>query len=261
MPELLIPLLFMLLLGAPFAWRLARTKPPREVGYKMGLADFFMASGFVVFAVLLGSLFGDGAAQLFGFEGESAALAGSSIMHVSAIILMAVFLYKSDSKPRFFSDAGLLRRIKIFCKGAGYLLGFFLCIVSVSVIWGTLLTSLGFEVQEQPMVEYFGESEGAARVLAFLAIAIFAPIAEELVFRGAMYGALKDKIGAVFAAVIVSAIFALIHFSLIAILPIFLLSIVLIALYERYGDLTAPIAAHCAFNTIMALLILIRGDM
>lgn len=261
MPELLVPLLCMLLTGAPFAWRLSKSKPPREVGYKMSLADFFMASGFVVFAVLLGSLFGQDAAELLGFEGESAAIAGSSIMHVSAIILMAVFICKSDSKPSFFSDLGILRRVKIFCKGAGYLLGFFLCIVSVSALWGEFLTSLGFEVQEQPMVEYFGESEGAPRVLAFFAIAFFAPVAEELVFRGVMYGALKDKLGGVFAAVIVSAVFALIHFSLIAILPIFLLSIVLIALYERYADLTAPIAAHCAFNTIMAVMILLRGEL
>ena len=167
----------------------------------------------------------------------------------------------SDAKPDFFLKIGVLKRLKIFCKGAGFLLGFFLCFLAVSVIWSAILALFGFDAQPQAVVEYFGKTSGWARVFAFVSIAVFAPVAEELVFRGVMYGALKNKIGAVAAAVVASAVFALIHFSAFAFLPIFLLSIVLIALYERYGDLTAPIAAHCAFNSIMSVLILFRADL
>ena len=44
--------------------------------------------------------------------------------------------------------------------------------------------------------------------------------------------------------------FALIHFNLATFLPLLLLALVLTWLYEKTGNLLAPIAAHAAFNAL-----------
>ena len=251
-------ILFFLASGVPFFWRLSASKGPRNVGFDMSLADFFMVSAMVVASILFGSFFGSATARFFSEDVENKSFAGTAAMHVLAIFSVLIFARISDSKPVFFWGGGLRGKLNIWFKGAGYLAGTLLCILAVANIWAMILLEFGIEPSEQDVVEYFGSSEGIARVFAFISIAFIAPVAEELVFRGALSGALKNKIGAVAAALIVSALFGAIHFNMVAFLPIFVLSLLLILLYERYGDLTAPIAAHSAFNTIMAVLILFR---
>ncbi|MBR4596802.1 MAG: CPBP family intramembrane metalloprotease [Opitutales bacterium] len=246
--------LFFLASGVPFFLRLSGHKGCRQVGFDMSLADFFLISAMVAVSILLGSLFGSAMKGIFSAD----IFLGTAAMHVLAMVSVLVFARVSDSKPVFFWGGGVGRKLKLWLKGAGYLAGTLFCILAVANIWAMILLEFGIEPSEQDVVEYFGSSEGIARVFAFISIAFIAPVAEELVFRGAMYGALKNKIGAVAAALIVSALFGAIHFNMVAFLPIFVLSLLLILLYERYGDLTAPIAAHSAFNTIMAVLILFR---
>jgi uncharacterized protein len=89
--------------------------------------------------------------------------------------------------------------------------------------------------------------------LAIVSIVVLAPIAEELFFRGIGFNALLRERGRRWAYLGSAALFAVIHLSLVALLPIFLLGLALAWVYERTGNLLAPIAMHAVVNGISVL--------
>jgi membrane protease YdiL (CAAX protease family) len=90
--------------------------------------------------------------------------------------------------------------------------------------------------------------------LAFIAVAVAAPLAEELYFRGLMYQAFRRHWG-VAAATVASAVF----FSAAHLLPplalvLLYMGVVLALVFQWLGSLRASIALH-ALNNAMALLV------
>jgi membrane protease YdiL (CAAX protease family) len=151
-----------------------------------------------------------------------------------------------------------------------------------------VLTWSHFSTPQQAAVEEFNKNPAAINraYLAFFAIVI-APFVEEILFRGVVYAFLKlllekirnrqlaladdqgprgpspwwpTKLCRPSVAMVLSAIpFAAIHLSASIFLPILLLGIVLAWLYEKTGNLLAPIATHMVFNAINVVLLL-YGD-
>ena len=87
-------------------------------------------------------------------------------------------------------------------------------------------------------------------VLAFFAVVVVAPVAEELFFRGFMYQALRRWRGVTQGIVLSALIFALAHVSPLIIPPIFALGIILGYLFEKRRSLAATMAAHMSYNLI-----------
>jgi membrane protease YdiL (CAAX protease family) len=52
-------------------------------------------------------------------------------------------------------------------------------------------------------------------------------------------------------------LFALIHFNFAIFLPLQLLAVILVWVYERTDNLLAPIAAHATFNAVNFILIFV----
>ena len=97
--------------------------------------------------------------------------------------------------------------------------------------------------------------------LVIIAIVILAPIAEEIFFRGVVFNALLREGGRRWAYLASSVLFAVIHLSLVALVPIFLLGLALAWVYERTNNLLAPIAMHATVNAIsVALALLVRFE-
>lgn len=85
--------------------------------------------------------------------------------------------------------------------------------------------------------------------LIVLAIVIAAPIAEETFFRGVVFNAWLREGGRRYAYLGSAALFAVIHLSLVSLVPIFALGLVLAWVYERNGRaLLAPMAMHAVVN-------------
>lgn len=118
----------------------------------------------------------------------------------------------------------------------------------------TALTILvrGMPEQSQNVVEYFRESVAGAdhRAIAMTAVyaVIIAPICEETIFRGYLYGALKRFVGTPFALLATAGLFASIHFSADAFGPLFVLALCLALAYEATGSLAVPMVMHAIFN-------------
>jgi membrane protease YdiL (CAAX protease family) len=98
--------------------------------------------------------------------------------------------------------------------------------------------------------------------LVVLAVVVLAPVAEEIFFRGVVFNAWLREGGRRYAYIGSAALFAVIHVSLISLLPIFLLGLALAWIYERTGSLLAPMAMHATVNGIsVALALLVRFDL
>lgn len=85
-------------------------------------------------------------------------------------------------------------------------------------------------------------------VTFFLYIALLLPIAEELVFRGMIFGWIRKWQSFPVANLLCAAAFAIVHMQLIAIVVTFLVGLVLGWLRERSGSVLAPILMHQVYN-------------
>ncbi len=102
---------------------------------------------------------------------------------------------------------------------------------------------------KQETVKLLGESKDPL-VLGLLAVVacVGAPLAEEVVFRGYIYAAVKRFTNIPFAVIFSGLLFGAVHGNLLALLPLAVLGIVLALAYEYTGSLWAPIAIHFCFN-------------
>ncbi|MDQ4036063.1 MAG: CPBP family intramembrane metalloprotease [Chloroflexota bacterium] len=130
-------------------------------------------------------------------------------------------------------------------------------LVSAGVVW--LLERFGFQPEPQ------AAEQAIALVdpwLVVVSIVILAPIAEEVFFRGVVFNAWRREGGRRWAFIGSSILFAMIHISVVALVPIFVLGLALAWIYERTGNLLAPIAMHATVNGIsVAFALLVRFDL
>ncbi|MSU43014.1 MAG: CPBP family intramembrane metalloprotease [Pedosphaera sp.] len=83
-----------------------------------------------------------------------------------------------------------------------------------------------------------------------------APVVEEVLFRGLLYPAAKNRVGATAALWLTSCLFAACHGSLLAAAPLAIFSAMLTWQYEKTGNLISPILTHSVFNLINVLIML-----
>jgi membrane protease YdiL (CAAX protease family) len=81
---------------------------------------------------------------------------------------------------------------------------------------------------------------------------IAAPIFEEFIFRGIVFGGLRRSFGLMPAALASAAIFAVMH-PAVSIAPVFLLGVVAALVYERSRSLLAPMLTHATYNACATL--------
>jgi membrane protease YdiL (CAAX protease family) len=86
--------------------------------------------------------------------------------------------------------------------------------------------------------------------MTVLMTAVLAPLVEEIIFRGIAYSALRDRFGDVLGAVFSAGMFAILHPNAYAIVPVFVLALMLSALFRRSGSLWVPVIAHMSFNAL-----------
>ena len=77
---------------------------------------------------------------------------------------------------------------------------------------------------------------------------LLAPAAEEVLFRGILYPWVKQAGYPRLALWGTALVFAAIHLNLATFVPLAVLAVALTLLYERTGNLLAPITAHALFN-------------
>lgn len=97
---------------------------------------------------------------------------------------------------------------------------------------------------------FTGINEQAEYILAFIMLVVIAPIAEELLFRGYLFGKLRKYAPLWISILITSLLFGLVHFAWNVGLDTFALSIVLCLLRVVLGSLWPSIMLHMLKNGI-----------
>ncbi|MDR1498402.1 MAG: CPBP family intramembrane metalloprotease [Puniceicoccales bacterium] len=122
--------------------------------------------------------------------------------------------------------------------------------------WGV---SLGLE-EKQAMVLLImrHRGDGWFMVSAALSVAVAAPVLEEVFFRGLLYPLFKRICGVFPAACLTGVIFGAAHFSAPAFLPLTFFGVYLCLVYEKTGDLRAPVLAH-GFHNVTTFCLIMAG--
>jgi len=90
-------------------------------------------------------------------------------------------------------------------------------------------------------------------VLAILVVGVLAPLVEELVFRGLLYGYVEGRFGAIAALIVSSLAFAAAHVEPIHVALVLPIGVLLGWTRLHTGSLWPAIAAHIANNTVAVL--------
>lgn len=120
----------------------------------------------------------------------------------------------------------------------------------------------GFDVTQAQNLG-FTRLEGIAEyAVAFTALIILAPLAEELIFRGYIYGRFKRfGMPAWAIALAVSALFGLVHMQPNVMVDTFALSLVLCGLREMTGSIWAGIVLHALKNFVAFYLLFVNAGL
>jgi membrane protease YdiL (CAAX protease family)/uncharacterized RDD family membrane protein YckC len=91
-----------------------------------------------------------------------------------------------------------------------------------------------------------------AAIFSVLLIAIVAPFAEELFFRGMLFGGLRVRMGPVPAALISGTVFGALHATtgITTVPPLIFFGVALALLYEKTGSLWPPVILHLINNSL-----------
>ena len=89
-----------------------------------------------------------------------------------------------------------------------------------------------------------------APIISFFQVCILAPIIEEILMRGYLLNGLSGSYGSIFALLVSSFLFALLHFNMVQTLSAFICGIVLGLLYIQTGSIFCCILTHTGYNLI-----------
>ena len=210
----------------------------------------------VLVVIVLGSWLGGLAVQGFLHAGPPRELSVRDLVQSAVLFgmivggILAFLSYRRISIMQLFGFREV-RASQAVKYAAGFLLAayplVFLCNVSMQA-------ALGERAQVQEIMRYFVEAVQHSERRSIAATALIgvmvAPLLEELLFRGYIYGTLRRHLGPVLAMVISAALFSAIHVNVPALPALFVLAVCLTLAYEATGSLLVPMLMHAAFNGI-----------
>jgi uncharacterized protein len=164
------------------------------------------------------------------------------------------------------ADVGLTRLpswMDIGLAPAAYVLYLFGSAVTMYVISQLVQ---GFDASEVQQIGFQDLTKQYEYMLAFMTLVIIAPIAEEAIFRGYLYGKLRKTVPIWGSILITSVLFALLHMQwdgklIVGInvgLDVFILSVVMCSLREVTGSIWAGILLHMMKNGLAFYILFIN---
>lgn len=213
----------------------------------------------VVISAVVAIPFGQDAIALFG--GGEATLLGSFVLLTStqvalvAVSALFVFLPRALAGVQLLSATAWPRSAWI-----GFVAGVVAWLVAtgLAALATVVLQALGVEPEPQAAEQAIAVLDP---IVVIPAVVIIAPIAEEIFFRGVVFNAWLREYGVGRAMFGSALLFALIHASLVALVPILALGLGLALVYHRTRSLLVAIVMHATVNGVSVLLaLLVRFD-
>ena len=203
------------------------------------------------------------------FEAGSVAQMAANVTVLPIAILVAVAVWFQANRRIYQAPISLAAAFGFNRKNSGRCLllglatglGLVLIAMALALISSLLIKALGDQAEPQKLVTLIAEEsakqENIGMLIFFVIMAVaVAPVAEEILFRGILYPAVK-QLGHPRVAVIGTALlFALFHVNLLTFASLTAVALALIALYDFTDNLLAPITAHAVFNASNLIMLL-----
>lgn len=213
-----------------------------------------LLTGFIGLGILLSAI------QALSGASPAPAAQLTSVLIFSASQLLILRLIGKERKCGWDRDFGMQPcKLKLLPLSlAIYFSSIIVLGISTMIYHKVLEQDFGIQTDLQDVVLLIANSRSWVRVGFILLAVVVAPLYEELIFRGVFFAYLVRRTGLGPAMVAVSLVFALVHFHIPSLLPLFLLSIVLCLAYWRTGSLWTNIGVHALFNgaTVTFLLLM-----
>lgn len=131
----------------------------------------------------------------------------------------------------------------------------FFSAVAMMVLYSLNLS--GIDLQEKQNVGFNELSSSVDYMLAFITLVVLAPVFEEAMFRGFLFGQLRKRHGFWVSAIVTSLAFAVVHFQFNVGVDVLILSLFLCYLRERFQSIWPSIMLHALKNGIAYTLLFI----
>lgn len=208
----------------------------------------------------------------------------SALSYVVAFFMIAWLPAKTKIKWKEWGEAGSKntrrKRPKIFdCKILGIRglptwtdvglapIGFIVSVLLAGVLMSIFSAFPWFNATQSQSLVFSINVGGFDRIVAFLTLVVVAPIAEELIFRGWLYGKLRvkssmimsNKASMAVSTLLTSLLFGIVHLQWNVGVTVFALSVVLCAMREITGTTYAGILTHMIKNGVAFYMLFILG--
>lgn len=224
----------------------------RRVLSAIGLPLWVFFAFMLAQALVLAALAGLQAAGV-SFESFNTAVfnaTGGAIIYALSIVLVIGMPRLIKRRPTTKEELGLQRLprwMDVVWAPAG-MVAYLVLTTAVMAIATQLLTFVDYtQEQETGFAQIASQPE---YILAFLSLVVIAPIAEEILFRGYLFGKLRKYVSLWLAILITSLLFAVVHFQWNVGIDVFVLSIVLCLLRVYTGSLWPAILLHMLKNGV-----------
>jgi membrane protease YdiL (CAAX protease family) len=214
----------------------------------------------LLMALILGTVvaLGAGEAAVALFNGGELPVGGSLLLLTSTQIGLLVVTGGLVVAPRALAGVRLVGRTGLgrsLLIGLGAAIPAWIGATLLGALAATLLQAAGLKEEAGPVEDFIKRGDPTVILIAFLLVA---PVAEEIFFRGVVYNAWERERGTWVAVIGSAALFAAIHTSLFALVPIFALGVALALLYRSTRSLASTMALHAGFNAISVAIALLE---
>lgn len=185
----------------------------------------------------------------------------SAILYILTLTIVITIPWLIKSRRTSKQDIGLTRLptwTDILLAPGGFIT--YLILSSLLILLATTVLP-GFDINQVQDTGFSHLNQNYELILAFITLVVVAPIAEEVLFRGYLYGKLKKFVPVWVAIIVTSLSFGVIHGAWNLAIDTFALSLILCTLREITGNIWASILLHMIKNGVAFYILFISPSL
>ena len=187
---------------------------------------------------------------------ETVCMVFSYVLALVAMIIVPKKLFSMKVTRDSLGLRGMPTWADILLSPIGYILSL---IASIAVMMIIKVIAPGINWNEAQDVGFNSVITSGDRMVAFVALVILAPVTEELIFRGFLYGKLRSRLNAIPAIILVSVLFGALHGQWNVGIIVGLMSVFMCLAREITGTIYAGILLHMIRNGVAFYVLYVMG--